>query len=116
MAMEPAAISASPATTTIWLEFTAPEMPAARAKGTVSPSDIPITMSLTRAVPVKWCSVWAVVGNLKLLRMGLEILQAFFRHLSLSVVPEFGSRLRQGEPVGATYLVPHFPGDVANLS
>src|SRR6266700_3031161 len=116
MAMEPAAISASPATTTIWLEFTAPEMPAARAKGTVSPSDIPITMSLTRAGPVKWCMVWAVVRNLRLLRVRREIFQAFFRQLSLSLVPEFGSRLRQGEPVGAAYLVSHFPGDVANLS
>jgi len=33
----------------------APEMPAASAKGTVSPSDIPITMSLTVSPPRK-CS------------------------------------------------------------
>ena len=37
---------------------TAPESPAARAKGTVKPSDMPITMSRTIAVPVK--CLWPV--------------------------------------------------------
>jgi len=40
----PAKISASPAVTTIPVEATVPESPAASANGTVSPSDIPITM------------------------------------------------------------------------
>src|SRR5258708_4707863 len=55
MAMQPAATSASPAVTTRWLLATAPEMPAARANGTVSPSDMPMTTSLTTSLAVK-CS------------------------------------------------------------
>src|SRR5512140_3790365 len=53
MAMAPAATSARPAVTTIALEESAPERPAARAKGTVSPSDIPMTTSRTASVAVK---------------------------------------------------------------
>src|SRR5450631_1959641 len=56
MAMDPAAISANPASTTTWGELTAPERPAARAKGTVRPSDMPITMSRTNAVEAKCVS------------------------------------------------------------
>ena len=41
---------------------TAPDKPAARANGTVRPSDIPMTMSRTVSVPVKWRSVWSVWG------------------------------------------------------
>ena len=37
---------------------TAPESPAARAKGTVKPSDMPITMSRTIALPVKCLWGW----------------------------------------------------------
>ena len=59
MAIDPAAISASPASTTTWEEFTTPESPAARAKGTVNPSDIPITTSRTNAVDAKCLSTWA---------------------------------------------------------
>src|SRR6185369_11366187 len=57
MAMEPAAISASPAVTTMWVEVNAPEMPAARANGTVKPSAIPITTSRTVSLPEKCCSM-----------------------------------------------------------
>lgn len=46
MAIEPATISAKPAVTTRWVSAIAPDIPAAKAKGTVSPSDMPITMSL----------------------------------------------------------------------
>jgi hypothetical protein len=53
MAIEPAAISAKPAVTTILAAVTAPDKPAARAKGTVNPSDIPITMSRTVSDAVK---------------------------------------------------------------
>jgi len=47
MAMAPAAISASPATTMTSVEATAPDNPAANANGTVSPSAMPMTTSLT---------------------------------------------------------------------
>src|ERR1700693_2570408 len=66
MAIDPAAISASPAVTTnveaCGFEAMAPEIPAARANGTVSPSDIPMTTSRTDSGAVKWCSVWGVAG------------------------------------------------------
>src|SRR5512139_309146 len=62
MAIEPAAISARPAVTTMPDEATAPERPAARANGTVSPSDIPMTISLTASLAVKWDSICGVAG------------------------------------------------------
>src|SRR5437016_12074599 len=46
----------------IAVEDTAPERPAARAKGTVSPSAIPMTMSRTRAEAEKCFSTCGVVG------------------------------------------------------
>ena len=57
-----AAISASPATTTIVVDATVPESPAANAKGTVSPSDMPITTSRTVAEASKWDSTCGVEG------------------------------------------------------
>src|SRR5579884_489094 len=62
MAMEPAAISASPAVTMIAAELTAPDRPAASAKGTVSPSDMPMTISRTVSPAVKCCSTCGVCG------------------------------------------------------
>src|SRR5712691_4140748 len=62
MAIEPAATSARPAVTMIELASRAPVSPAARAKGTVRPSDIPITTSRTTAPAVKCCSTWGVAG------------------------------------------------------
>src|SRR5579864_2041671 len=66
MAIEPAAISASPAVTTsveaCGFEAMAPEIPAASANGTVRPSDIPMTTSRTDSGAVKWCSVCGVAG------------------------------------------------------
>src|SRR2546428_323452 len=60
--MEPAAISARPAVTTMAVESMTPETPAARANGTVRPSAMPITMSRTIALAVKWCSTCGVSG------------------------------------------------------
>jgi hypothetical protein len=60
--MEPAAISARPAVTMMLVESTAPDNPAANANGTVNPSDIPITMSLTISDPVKCRSMCGVCG------------------------------------------------------
>src|ERR1700682_1268918 len=61
MAMAPAAISAEPAVMMTRVDSTAPDRPAARAKGTVSPSDMPITMSRIVSEAVKCfstCGVW----------------------------------------------------------
>src|SRR5208282_5010951 len=59
MAIEPAATSARPAVTMIAVVATAdPDSPAARANGTVNPSDMPITTSRTASLAVKWRSVW----------------------------------------------------------
>src|SRR5690349_14904773 len=60
MAIDPAPISANPAITIRRVFATAPESPAAKANGTVSPSDIPITMSRTKLPEVKWYSAWGV--------------------------------------------------------
>jgi hypothetical protein len=62
MAMDPAAISANPATTMTCVALIAPESPAARANGTVSPSAMPITMSRTASLEVKWRSMCGVCG------------------------------------------------------
>src|SRR2546422_11053171 len=62
MAIEPAAISARPAVTMTAVVATAPESPAARANGTVRPSDIPMTMSRTVLPAVKCFSTWGVCG------------------------------------------------------
>ena len=57
LAMDPAAISARPATTMMCEASTAPVSPAARAKGTVRPSAIPMTMSRTTSDDWKCFSV-----------------------------------------------------------
>jgi hypothetical protein len=63
MAIDPAAISANPAVTMMPVPrisaAAALVRPAARAKGTVNPSDIPITTSRTNAVDAKCLSTWA---------------------------------------------------------
>src|SRR3954453_4738101 len=70
MAIEPAAISARPAVTTMPPCAPAPESPAASANGTVSPSDMPMTTSRTISLAVKWRSVWRVSGIRALCRAG----------------------------------------------
>src|SRR5271170_6241111 len=62
MAMEPAAISARPATTMIRVVVSAPDNPAASANGTVRPSAIPMTMSRTNSDAVKCDSTCGVCG------------------------------------------------------
>src|SRR5580704_16112205 len=56
MAMEPAVISARPASTMRPVLDTAPLRPAARAKGTVKPSLMPMTTSLMKAELERCCS------------------------------------------------------------
>lgn len=58
MEMAPAATSARPAVRMMEDETLAPERPAARAKGTVRPSETPMMMSLTTSPAVKCFSVW----------------------------------------------------------
>src|ERR1700733_6145927 len=62
MAMDPAAISAKPATTIMRVLVSAPDNPAASAKGTVRPSAIPMTMSRTNSEAVKCDSTCGVCG------------------------------------------------------
>src|SRR5580658_8773580 len=62
MAMDPAAISANPATTMMRVVVSAPDNPAASAKGTVRPSAIPMTMSRTNSEAVKCDSTCGVCG------------------------------------------------------
>jgi hypothetical protein len=62
MAIDPAAISANPAVTTTIVVWAAPDNPAARAKGTVSPSDMPITISRTVSLAIKYLSTCGVAG------------------------------------------------------
>src|SRR5437762_7461544 len=73
MAIEPAAISARPAVTTIPACATAPLSPAASANGTVSPSAIPMTTSRTIALAVKWLSMCGVSGMCALCRAGRRL-------------------------------------------
>src|SRR5712691_243770 len=68
MAIAPAAISAEPAVMMTRVDSTAPDRPAASAKGTVNPSAIPITMSRIVSEAVKCfstCGVWGT-GDLHL--------------------------------------------------
>src|SRR5438067_3285158 len=62
MAMAPAATSARPAVRIRLVWFTAPDSPAARANGTVRPSDIPMTTSRTDSEAVKCFSTWGDRG------------------------------------------------------
>ncbi len=64
MAIDPAAISARPAVMITLEVLTAPDNPAARANGTVNPSDMPMTMSRTVSPAVKCFSTCGDVGIL----------------------------------------------------
>ncbi|KAL0541825.1 hypothetical protein IC582_021889 [Cucumis melo] len=57
MEMAPAATSAIPAVRTMEEEAFAPDRPAARAKGTVRPSETPMIMSRTMSPAVKCFSL-----------------------------------------------------------
>src|SRR5271169_3207579 len=112
MAMEPAAISAIPATTTRRLLSMAPEMPAAKAKGTVRPSDIPMTTSRTTSPAVKWRSMWGVWGMISKLGMDFQVVQCAHGHLTLTFVAEFQRGLVQGKPESVLHLDAHRRRDV----
>src|ERR1700756_460109 len=117
MAIEPAAISATPPTTISRVELTPPERPAASAKGTVRPSDMPMTTSRTKSPAVKCfstCGVSGIVGSN--LRMGIEIQLGFTHHLAFSTVSELGERLGEREPQRALDFHPHFGIDFVNAA
>ena len=61
-ALRTGAEPANPAVTTIRVAIAGPDSPAAREKGTVNPSAMPMTMSRTVSLAVKWCSMWRVCG------------------------------------------------------
>src|ERR1700685_3730973 len=116
MAMEPAAISASPATTTMWLLSTAPERPAASAKGTVSPSDIPITTSRTTSPAVKCRSMCGVCGIVFQVWMFAYICQRSLCHLALALVAESLWRFVERNPKSFFYFHAHLRRDVVELA
>src|SRR5437879_4682816 len=63
----------------IVVELTAPERPAARANGTVNPSDMPITISRTVSPAVKCCSICGVCG-IGILLVSVEDRRQDFRY------------------------------------
>lgn len=67
---------------TTCVESTAPESPAASAKGTVKPSDMPMTMSRTRSPEVKCFSVCGVEG-MDLVGMAQDFAGKFVGHLAV---------------------------------
>src|SRR5438045_1951909 len=117
MAMDPAAISARPPITMRRVELTAPERPAARAKGTVSPSAIPMTTSRTNSPAVKCFSTCGVVGIfLSDLRMSLQILLSFAHDLAFPAIGELGLGVFQGKPKSTMDFDPHLGPDVVNAA
>src|ERR1700681_1766607 len=79
--MDPAAISARPATMIMCEASTAPVSPAAKAKGTVRPSAMPITMSRTTSDDWKCFSTCAVRGKEFRLEISASIRLRYFRNL-----------------------------------
>src|ERR1700757_3082773 len=117
MAIEPAAISAAPPTTMSRVELTAPDRPAASAKGTVSPSDMPMTTSRTKSPAVKCFSTCGVSGIVcSNLRMGFEIEPGLAYHLAFSAVGELAERLGQRKPQGTPDFHPHFGSDLVDAA
>src|SRR5215472_10808831 len=114
MAMEPAAISASPATTTRRLLSTAPERPAARAKGTVSPSDMPMTTSRTTSPAVKWRSMCGVCGMVSQIGMLFDVLHGAPHHFTLSPVHQLPGSICQWQPERVPHFDPHLGRDVSH--
>src|SRR5437660_7131066 len=109
MAIEPAAISAKPATTMIRVVVLAPDNPAASANGTVSPSAIPITISRTNSDAVKCFSTCGVCGIFFQVSpsVGIGRSRNLFRsslgyNLAAAIAP-FGSHV--DHPIGAAYYV-----------
>src|SRR5579872_3302212 len=107
MAIDPATISARPATTMMCEASTAPVRPAAKAKGTVSPSAIPITMSRTTSDDWKCFSTCGVRGKELRLEISASIRLRNFRNLfgrafgddAAAAVAALGTQI--DHPVGA---------------
>src|ERR1700757_3570255 len=115
MAIDPAAISAMPPITISRVELTAPESPAASAKGTVNPSAIPMTTSRTNSPAVKCFSMCGVVGILRSdLRMRFEMFLRLAHHLALAVVGELAVRIFERQPQRAPHFDAHFRRDIVN--
>src|SRR5205823_3726805 len=87
---DPAAISARPAVTMMLVELTAPDSPAARANGTVKPSDMPMTISRMVSPAVKCCSTCGVWG-IRLLTFSSTCKLPFERPLVLRQAASRGS-------------------------
>src|SRR5712692_1290027 len=107
MAMEPAAISARPPTRISRVFCTAPESPAARAKGTVSPSDMPITTSRTKLPAVKCFSICVVRLIALSLRMRFQIFLRAASHILFAAVGELSRGFLERNPDGTPDLDAH---------
>src|SRR5712692_552912 len=107
MAMEPAAISASPPTKISRVFCTAPESPAARAKGTVSPSDMPITTSRTKLPAVKCFSICGIRGIGLSLRMRFQIFLGAASHILFAAVGELPRGFLERNPDSTPDLDAH---------
>src|SRR5258707_7612419 len=109
MAIDPAAISANPATTMMRVVMSAPDNPAASANGTVSPSAIPITISRTNSDAVKCFSTCGVCGiffqvspSVGIGRSRNLLGSSLGYNLAAAIAP-FGSHV--DHPIGAAYDV-----------
>src|SRR4051812_15911251 len=131
MAIDPAAISAMPAITTIEVFEMLPDSPAASANGTVNPSAMPMITSRTNNPEVKWvstsggrcgcgCSSFTGKKSTTELRnsnfVRLHPLDRFGRDLALALVAQFFRSFVQREPHRMCDFVPHLFFDVADLA
>src|SRR5712692_6097244 len=109
MAIEPAAISAKPATTMIRVVVSAPDNPAASANGTVNPSAIPITISRTNSDAVKCFSTCGVCGIFFQVSPSVGIgrssnlFGSSLCYILAASISSFGSHV--DHPIGAAYDV-----------
>src|SRR6185437_5414536 len=114
MAIDPAAISASPPTITSRVLCNAPDNPAASAKGTVRPSDIPMTTSRTKLLPVKCASVCLMRCTQSDLRMKFQVFQRAARHIFFAAIGQSFPGIAQWDPESALHLYAHFFGNIVN--
>src|SRR3954452_20356939 len=117
MAIDPAAISASPPIVISRVFATAPESPAASANGSVNPSDIPITTSRTKFPEVKCCSLCLTraIAIGALLWVGFQIFLRQLHHVPLAFVGQLPLRAFERNPKRLFHFDPHFGFDVINL-
>src|ERR1700674_5077544 len=107
MAIDPAAISASPPTTINLVSCTAPESPAARAKGTVSPSAMPITTSRTNSPAVKCFSICGARGIASNLRMIFQIFLGPANHITFPSIRQLQASVFEWNPQSTLDLNAH---------